>query len=443
MSTASLKDKVPPHNAEAEQATLGALLLDWGAVTTVLSYLRPDRFYSYQNQVIFEAMLSLFNKGQTGDILSLTEELRSTGKLEAAGGVAYVSSLTDQVPTSSNVEYYAKIVREQSIRRELIKLSSNIISDAHNETKESRAVLEDAQNKIFALTDLDQTQNIVTMQELITGTINVIETHYKNKDAYTGVPTGFTELDSMTSGLQNSELIIIGARPSMGKTAMALSMAQFIAIQQKIPVGFFSLEMSYQQIGQRLLSQEARIPAGKLRSGMLKIDDLTKLQDAAGRCYESPLYIVDTPNMKLLDLRAMARRMKSLPDVKIIFIDYLTLITSENSSIPRHEQIAEISRSLKSLARELNIPIVALSQVRRDSEGREPNLADLRESGSIEQDADVVMFIHRDRVMSDDGQTTEPIDAKIILAKQRNGPVGHVDLMFIPYYTKFENKASN
>ncbi len=443
MSTASLKDKVPPHNAEAEQATLGALLLDWGAVTTVLSYLRPDRFYSYQNQVIFEAMLSLFNKGQTGDILSLTEELRSTGKLEAAGGVAYVSSLTDQVPTSSNVEYYAKIVREQSIRRELIKLSSNIISDAHNETKESRAVLEDAQNKIFALTDLDQTQNIVTMQELITGTINVIETHYKNKDAYTGVPTGFTELDSMTSGLQNSELIIIGARPSMGKTAMALSMAQFIAIQQKIPVGFFSLEMSYQQIGQRLLSQEARIPAGKLRSGMLKIDDLTKLQDAAGRCYESPLYIVDTPNMKLLDLRAMARRMKSLHDVKIIFIDYLTLITSENSSIPRHEQIAEISRSLKSLARELNIPIVALSQVRRDSEGREPNLADLRESGSIEQDADVVMFIHRDRVMSDDGQTTEPIDAKIILAKQRNGPVGHVDLMFIPYYTKFENKASN
>lgn len=443
MSTASLKDKVPPHNAEAEQATLGALLLDWGAVTTVLSYLRPDRFYSYQNQVIFEAMLSLFNKGQTGDILSLTEELRSTGKLEAAGGVAYVSSLTDQVPTSSNVEYYAKIVREQSIRRELIKLSSNIISDAHNETKESRAVLEDAQNKIFALTDLDQTQNIVTMQELITGTINVIETHYKNKDAYTGVPTGFTELDSMTSGLQNSELIIIGARPSMGKTAMALSMAQFIAIQQKIPVGFFSLEMSYQQIGQRLLSQEARIPAGKLRSGMLKIDDLTKLQDAAGRCYESPLYIVDTPNMKLLDLRAMARRMKSLHDVKIIFIDYLTLITSENSSIPRHEQIAEISRSLKSLARELNMPIVALSQVRRDSEGREPNLADLRESGSIEQDADVVMFIHRDRVMSDDGQTTEPIDAKIILAKQRNGPVGHVDLMFIPYYTKFENKASN
>ena len=438
MSAASLKDKVPPHNAEAEQATLGALLLDWGAVTTVLSYLRPERFYSYQNQVIFEAMLSLFNKGQTGDILSLTEELRSSGKLEAAGGVAYVSSLTDQVPTSSNIEYYANIVREQSIRRELIKISSNIISDAHNETKESRAVLEDAQNKIFGLTDLDQTQSIVTMQELIPGTINIIETHYKNKDAYTGVPTGFTELDSMTSGFQDSELIIIGARPSMGKTAMALSMAQFIAIQQKIPVGFFSLEMSYQQIGQRLLSQEARIPSNKLRSGMLKIEDFAKLQDAAGRCYESPLYIVDTPNMKLLDLRAMARRMKSIHDVKIIFIDYITLITSENTSIPRHEQIAEISRSLKSLARELNIPIVALSQVRRDSEGREPNLADLRESGSIEQDADVVMFIHRERKPN---ENEDVIKSKIILAKQRNGPVGDVNLVYIPYYTKFENAA--
>jgi len=440
MTSASLKDKIPPHNMEAEQATLGALLLDWDAVSSVLSYLRPDRFYSSQNQIIFSAMLSLFNKGQHGDILSLSEELRSTGQLEAAGGVAYISSLTDQVPTSSNIEYYAKIVREQSIRRELIRLASQVIADAHDQTKESRAVLEEAQNKIFALTDLDQTQNIITMTELVPGTINVIQTHYNNRDAYTGVPTGFTELDSMTSGLQNSELIIIGARPSMGKTAMALSMAQHIAIDKKIPTGFFSLEMSYQQIGQRLLSQEARISASKLRSGMLKLDDFNKLQEAAARCYEAPLYFVDTPNMKLLDLRAMARRMKTLYNVQIIFIDYITLITSENTSIPRHEQIAEISRSLKSLARELNIPIVALSQVRRDSEGREPTLADLRESGSIEQDADVVMFIHRDRASAENGET---LDAKIILSKQRNGPIGSIDMVFIPYYTKFENKTNH
>ncbi|MBO5137432.1 MAG: replicative DNA helicase [Spirochaetaceae bacterium] len=438
MSFASLKDKVPPHNLEAEQATLGALLLDWDAINTVQSYLRPERFYSLQNQVIYEAILSLSERGERGDILTLTEELRNTGKLEAAGGAAYVSSLTDQVPTSSNIEYYAKIVRDQSIRRELIKLSSQIISDSHDETKESRIALEEAQSKIFTLTDLDQTHNIISATKLVHDTVDIVQARYNNKDAFTGIPSGFVNLDKMTNGFQKSELTIIGARPSMGKTAMALSMAQFMAIEKKIPVGFFSLEMSYRQIGSRLLSQEARIPAGKLRSGMLKMDELGKMQDAAGRIYESPLYIVDTPNMKMLDLRAMARRMRSIHNVEIIFIDYIALITNENTSLPRHEQIAEISRSLKSLARELDIPIIALSQVRRDSEGREPNLSDLRESGSLEQDADVVMFIHRERIHSEDGQ---PLEAKILLSKQRNGPIGTVNLMFIPYYTKFENRS--
>ena len=440
MSVASLKDKIPPHNLEAEQATLGALLLDWDAVGLVISYLRPEKFYSLQNQTIFKAMLAMYNNGKRGDILTLTEELRSTGQLEAAGGAAYVISLTDQVPTSSNVEYYAKIVRDNAIRRDLIKISSQIISDSHDSTVESRSVLEDAQNKIFALADTDQNQGILTMQELVPATFELIEKHYHDKNAFTGIPSGFTKLDSMTSGFQPSELIIIGARPSMGKTALALSMAQYIAIQKKIHTGFFSLEMSYQQIGQRLLSQEARISAGKLRSGMLKMEDFGKLQEAAGRCYESPLYIVDTPNMKLLDLRAMARKMKQQFDIQIIFIDYLTLITSENTTIPRHEQIAEISRSLKSLARELNIPVVALSQVKRDVEGREPTLADLRESGSIEQDADVVMFIHRDRKEASDA-SDEPLDTKLILSKQRNGPIGSVEIIFIPYYTKFENKS--
>ena len=440
MSVASLKDKIPPHNLEAEQATLGALLLDWDAVGLVISYLRAEKFYSLQNQTIFKAMLAMYNNGKRGDILTLTEELRSTGQLEAAGGAAYVISLTDQVPTSSNVEYYAKIVRDNAIRRDLIKISSQIISNSHDSTVESRSVLEDAQNKIFALADTDQNQGILTMQELVPATFELIEKHYHDKNAFTGIPSGFTKLDSMTSGFQPSELIIIGARPSMGKTALALSMAQYIAIQKKIPTGFFSLEMSYQQIGQRLLSQEARISAGKLRSGMLKMEDFGKLQEAAGRCYESPLYIVDTPNMKLLDLRAMARKMKQQFDIQIIFIDYLTLITSENTTIPRHEQIAEISRSLKSLARELNIPVVALSQVKRDVEGREPTLADLRESGSIEQDADVVMFIHRDRKEASDA-SDEPLDTKLILSKQRNGPIGSVEIIFIPYYTKFENKS--
>ena len=437
MSVASLKDKIPPHNLEAEQATLGALLLDWDAVGLVISYLRPEKFYSLQNQTIFKAMLAMYNNGKRGDILTLTEELRSTGQLEAAGGAAYVISLTDQVPTSSNVEYYAKIVRDNAIRRDLIKISSQIISDSHDSTVESRSVLEDAQNKIFTLADTDQNQGILTMQELVPATFELIEKHYHDKNAFTGIPSGFTKLDSMTSGFQPSELIIIGARPSMGKTALALSMAQYIAIQKKIPTGFFSLEMSYQQIGQRLLSQEARISAGKLRSGMLKMEDFGKLQEAAGRCYESPLYIVDTPNMKLLDLRAMARKMKQQFDIQIIFIDYLTLITSENTTIPRHEQIAEISRSLKSLARELNIPVVALSQVKRDVEGREPTLADLRESGSIEQDADLVMFLYRDEYYNKETEDTNI--AECIIAKQRNGPVGTVKLAWLGQYSKFGN----
>ncbi|MBO5236019.1 MAG: replicative DNA helicase [Spirochaetaceae bacterium] len=436
MSDASLKGKVPPHHLEAEQAVLGALLLDWDAVTTTLSYLRPDRFYSIQNQIIFEAMLSLSSKGQHGDILSITEELRSTGKLDQVGGVAYISSLTDTVPTSANIEYYAKIVRDRSVRRDLIKTASQIIADSHDETVDSRSILEEAQKKIFSLTDLNQTIEIVNVKRLINDTIEVIEGYCKNNNDYTGIPSGYTRLDSMTSGFQKSELIIIGARPSMGKTAIALNMARYMAVEKHIPVGFLSLEMTYQQIGQRLLSQESRIDGKKFRSGMFQTNEISKMQEAAGRIYDAPFYIVDTPNMKLLDLRAMARRMKTLHDVEIIFIDYIGLISSENVNIPRHEQIAEVSRSLKSLARELKIPIVALSQVKRDSEGREPNLADLRESGSIEQDADVVMFIHRERVSS---ENNEPIKSKLLLSKQRNGPTGVINLLFLPQYAKFEN----
>ena len=442
MSTASLKDKVPPHNLEAEQATLGAVLLDWDAVGSVIVHLRSESFYSLQHQTIFKAILSLYNKGQRGDILTLTEELRQTGQLDAAGGVAYVASLPDHVPTSSNVEYYAQLVKDDFNRRELIKISSTAISEAHDDTKPSRTTLEDTQNKLFALAESDQSQRLLTMLELIPDTFSIIEKHLDNQDAYTGIPSGFAALDTMTSGFQNSEMIIIGARPSMGKTALALSMIQHIAIQKNIPTGFFSLEMSYTQIGQRLISQVARISGSKIRSGMLTTADFQRLQNAAGLCYDAPLVVADTPNMKMLDLRAMARKMKQQYQVKIIFIDYIGLITSENfsSNTPRHEQVSEISRSLKSLARELNVPIVALCQVSRDSEGKEPTLANLRDSGSIEQDADVVMFIHRERKATDD-DGNGAIDAKILLAKQRNGPIGNVDLIFLPQYAKFENKA--
>ena len=437
-----LKDKVPPHNLEAEQATLGALLLNWDAVSNVISLLDSQKFYSYQNRLIYEAMISLFRQNIHGDTLALINELTKTGKLEEAGGAAYIASLTDLVPTAANVEFYAKIVLDQSIRRELIKISQDLKLNAFDETKESRSIIEEAEKLIFTLSDKNQTTKVYGMQEIINRTIKTIDEHYKNKSSFTGIPTGFGQLDTMTSGFQNSELIILGARPSIGKTAMALSMMEHIAIDQKIPCGFFSLEMSYEMIGQRLLSQTARIPGHKIKSGMLRQDDFVKLQNAAGRCFQAPLYIVDVPNMPLLDLKAMARRLVVNQGVKIIFIDYIGLISTDNPNAQVWEQVSEISKSLKALARELGIPIVALCQVARDAEGSEPTLAPLRGSGSIEQDADVVMFLHRDRNKTAD--QTDPVqDAKLIVAKQRNGPTGDIEILFLSGYTKFENKIKD
>ncbi|MGN0740122.1 MAG: replicative DNA helicase [Treponema sp.] len=438
MPYTELKDKVPPHNLEAEQATLGALLLNWDAVSNVISLLDSQKFYSYQNKLIYEAMISLFRQNIHGDTLALINELTKTGKLEEAGGAAYIASLTDLVPTAANVEFYAKIVLDQSIRRELIKISQDLKLNAFDETKESRSIIEEAEKLIFTLSDKNQTTKVYGMQEIINKTIKTIDEHYKNKSSFTGIPTGFGQLDTMTSGFQNSELIILGARPSIGKTAMALSMMEHIAIDQKIPCGFFSLEMSYEMLGQRLLSQTARIPGHKIKSGMLRQDDFLRLQDAAGRCFQAPLYIVDVPNMPLLDLKAMARRLVVNQGVKIIFIDYIGLISTDNPNAQVWEQVSEISKSLKALARELGIPIVALCQVARDAEGNEPTLAQLRGSGSIEQDADVVMFLHRDRNKTAD-QEKPTQEAKLIVAKQRNGPTGDIKICFLSSYTKFEN----
>lgn len=437
-----LKDSVPPHNLEAEKATLGALLLDWKAIGDIITFLHPEHFYSQQNQIIYNALIKLFGSGITGDVLTLTTELSKANELEKAGGAAYIASLTDEVPSAANIDYYARVVFDRATRRSLIRISSEIKTSSFDETRESRAILEEAEKKIFALTDMGQTIQIHDMKEVVDKTTSIIQKQYHDHNSFSGIPCGFNRLDSMTSGFQKSELSIIGARPSMGKTAMALTMMENIAINQKIPCGFFSLEMSFEQIGQRLLSQVAHIPGHKIRSGMMKLEDLQKIYDAAGRIFESPLYIVDTPNMQLLDLRAMARRMVQSKGVQIIFIDYIGLISTQNSSAPVYEQISEISKSLKSLARELNIPVVCLCQVARDAEGSEPTLAQLRGSGSIEQDADVVMFIHRDRKKTDEEDQNPVMDAKLIVAKQRNGPIGDVNLLFLSSYTKFENKAS-
>lgn len=434
-----LSDKIPPHSVEAEQAVLGALLLDWKAMADVVSILKADRFYSIQNQIIYNALLQLYTSNVTGDTISLINELTKEGKLEQAGGTSYVASLTDTVPSSANIEYYADMVLDRAVRRDLIKISSELRASSFELNKDSDLLLDSAEQKIFSLAEGNETTDIHAAKDIMIKEIEIIDARFKSKNQFTGIPSGFGKLDTYTSGFQNSELIIIGARPSIGKTALALSMMQNIAVDKKISCGFFSLEMPYESIGMRLLSQEARVPMSKIRSGMLKIDDVKRIQDAASRWFEAPLYTVDTPNMRLLELRAMARRMVKNHAVKIIFIDYIGLITTENPTAPVYEQISEVSKSLKALARELEIPIVALCQVARDAEGQEPNLAQLRGSGSIEQDADVVMFIHRDRLKDE-----QPIqDAKIILAKQRNGATGDIEIAYLPSITRFENKKDD
>lgn len=439
------KDKIPPHNLEAEKATLGAILLNWNAFGDVITLLKPEDFYSQSNQIIYKALRSLSVHSITGDLITLIDELTKKGELEKAGGAAYISSLTDVVPTSANLMNYAQMVHDFSIKRTLIKIGSEIKAECFDDTKQCGQIVEDASNKIFAVTDANQKTEIRDMQSVIYSTIELIEKQRKNQNALSGIPSGFTQLDSMTNGFQKGEMTIIGARPSMGKTALALSMMQHIAIEKNIPCGFFSLEMSAELIGQRIISQVARIPSQKLRSGMLRMDHVKKLQDAAGICYDAPLYIVDTPNMKLLDLRTMAKRLVQLHHVEIIFIDYIGLISMENEGMEMWQQQSVISKSLKSLARELKIPIVVLCQVARDAEGNEPTLNQLRGSGSIEQDADMVMFIHGERKKTaENGEEDENpgvLDRKLVVAKQRNGPIGDVEVLFIASYTKFENKS--
>ena len=431
---AALRDSVPAHNDDAEAATLGAMLIDAEALPAVSHLLRPEDFYHAANQRIYEALLALFDRGQSVDLITLADELRSRGTLEHCGGPAGISRLTSAVPTSANVEYYARIVQGCAVRRSLARISQEIVARAHDDSAEIRQIVEEAERRIFEISDRQQTGNYYAAKEVVNNTFAAIERQFHSKGSYTGVPSGFTKLDECTNGFQNSEFIVIGARPSVGKTAFALTIAANVAIRQRLPVGLFTLEMSSMAIMQRLLAMETRIDSQRLRSGTFKHSDFARLTEACGRIYEAPLFINDSPDLKLLDLRAQARRMKSHEQVRIIFIDYITLVNAESRDLARHEQIAEISRSLKALARELDLPVVALSQVRRETEGKRPTLADLRESGSIEQDADVVIFLHTDDLRSG--------EREVIVAKQRNGPLSDFKLTFLPNITKFEAYAA-
>jgi replicative DNA helicase len=448
MAASGLKDKIPPHDDEAERAALGAMLMDADAIGAAMQYLHKGDFYSNANNLVFEAILGVYDKSIKADILTVTGELRQNGKLDEAGGSAYVSSLTSVVPSSANIEYYAKTVQSYSLRRALLRVSGEISAKIFNESLESRMILEETQQRIFDLSDNRQVLSYKSARELLPGVIDIIDRARNSKKEYTGIPSGFDDLDKLTSGFHPSEFIIIGARPSIGKTALALTMASHIAIRRKTPTAFFTLEMSEMSLMQRIIAMEAMVESNKLRNGFLSSKEMSQLVDAAGPIYDAPLYIVDMPNMKILDLRAQARRIVAQQKVEIVFVDYLGLISSENNFIPRYEQISEISRSLKSLARELDIPIVVLCQLTREAEKEKPTLSSIRDSGSIEQDADVVMFLHRARESDKKNgeqspKTGEEGNTSLILAKQRNGPVGTVNLVFKSEYAKFGSMSKN
>jgi len=440
-----IRDKTPPHDDELERAALGSLLEDIEAVGAAIGqHLRPDDFYSRANQRVFEAVLSLDAKGLRADIQTVVQELKQIGKLDEAGGASYVSGLTTVIPSSANIDYYAQMVKDYSLKRSLIKVASQIGISAYDESKESREILEEVQQCIFELSDSRQVFSSRKIGEVLKETIDIIDNVMKSKNPITGIPTGFEKLDQLTSGFQRDEFIIIGARPSIGKTALALNMASTMAFHKKIPTAFFSLEMSDIALVQRLISSEAMVQAQNLRSGFLSSGDYKKIIDVMGVIYEAPFYIVDMPNMRLLDLRAQARKQRTQQQVEIIFIDYLGLIGHENNALPRYEQISEISRSLKSLARELHIPVVVLCQLNRDAQFEVPTLANLRDSGSIEQDADLVLFLNREypkkskRDKEDENQQpTDIIPTDLIVAKQRNGPTGVVKLALESKYAKF------
>ncbi|MDR1147691.1 MAG: replicative DNA helicase [Spirochaetaceae bacterium] len=440
----TLKDKIPPHNDDAERAALGAMLLDAEAVPAAQQYLRPEDFYSTANSRIYKAIRALYDDGgKKADIITVCDTLQQTGDIDAAGGEAYIASLTNVVPTSANIEYYAQIVQDCALRRALIQAAAKISSYSYDISEDSGLLLEKAQQLIFDLTDRKRTLTFRSVHETVPEAIDRIEKLYHSKDAFTGVASGFEELDRMTSGFQNAEMIVIGARPSIGKTAFALNMAANIAVTDRRPAAFFTLEMTDVALATRLISSEAHIDSNSLKTGFVKSADFEKILEAAGRIYDAPLYTVDMPNMKLLDLRTQARRLRSMKQVEIIFIDYLGLISTDDTNVPRFEQVAEISRSLKGLARELDIPIVALSQIGRPAEGARPNLASLRDSGAVEQDADMVMFLHRERKQEAKPGESSPdvIETELIIAKQRNGPVGTVNLGFRPKYTEFVSMA--
>ena len=436
--------KVPPQNLEAEQSVLGGILLENAALNPVLEIMTGSDFYSDAHRKIFAGILELTDRNQPVDLITLSNHLRDRKQLDAVGGAVYLSQLVDNVPSAANISHYARIVKEKSVLRSLIGTATEILNRTYGAGADVDSVLDEAEHAIFEISQNKIKPSFYPLKDIIKDSFRTIERLYERKELITGVPTGFTKLDEMTSGLQRSDLVIIAGRPSMGKTAFALNIAQYCAVEEGVPVAVFSLEMAKEQLAMRMLSSEARVDSQKIRKGFLGESDWPKLTTAAGRLSEARLFIDDTPSISVLEMKAKSRRLKAEHGLGLIVLDYLQLMKGSDYADTREQEISEISRSLKGLAKELNVPVVALSQLNRkveDRTSRRPQMADLRESGAIEQDADVILFLYRDEVYNKSEDNPEKGFAEVIIGKQRNGPVGTVKLVFQEKFTRFENPA--
>jgi replicative DNA helicase len=444
---ADLPSRIPPHNLDAERAVLGAILLEGReALPRVLELLRSSDFYLEAHRAVFDTMLRLFDRSEPVDLITLTEELRRADQLQAVGGPAALALLVEQASVAAHLMSYANIVRDKAVARELIQTSTQIITQAFDEKEDVQVLVDDAERRIFSLAERRLEGSAQPVGKILKNTFEYIERLYERKEHVTGVATGFARLDLETSGLQPSDFIIIAGRPSMGKTAFALCIAQHVGIVLRGRVLVLSLEMSAQQLVQRLLCSEAKVDSQAVRTGFLTSTDWHRLTAAAGRLAEASIYIDDSPGLTVLEARAKARRMKAEHGLDLVVIDYLQLMRGRASIENRQQEISEISRSLKALAKELNVPVVALSQLSRAVEARaqrdfRPQLSDLRESGALEQDADVILFLYRQSVYKDDVPPDEANLAEVIIGKQRNGPIGTVKVVFLPQYARFENAA--